>query len=155
MTPPVDPALSAIVLGFILGLQHATDPDHLVAVATIVTRERRFTDGALVGVLWGAGHMTTLTIVGAIIIGLKLTITPAVGSGLELVVAGMLILLGVLRLRDASALPGWVPLAVCRRMLPPAESVSFRVPAAEGAGTGEPRPRVRRRAAGGVRKGRR
>jgi len=97
----VDPALSAIFLGFVLGLQHATDPDHLVAVATIITRERRFTDGALVGVLWGAGHMTTLTVVGALIIGLKLTITPAVGSGLELAVAGMLILLGVLRLRDA------------------------------------------------------
>src|SRR5439155_8491457 len=97
----VDPALSAILLGFVLGLQDATDPDHLVAVATIITRERRFTDGALVGVLWGAGHMTTLTVVGALIIGLKLTITPAVGSGLELAVAGMLILLGVLRLRDA------------------------------------------------------
>ena len=97
----MDPALSAILLGFVLGLQHATDPDHLVAVATIITRERRFTDGALVGVLWGAGHMTTLTVVGALIIGLKLTITPAVGSGLELAVAGMLILLGVLRLRDA------------------------------------------------------
>src|SRR4030095_13396560 len=90
----VDPALSAIFLGFLLGLQHATDPDHLVAVATILTRERRFADGALIGVLWGAGHMTTLTIVGAIIIGLKLTIPPAVGGGLELVVAAMLIVLG-------------------------------------------------------------
>jgi ABC-type nickel/cobalt efflux system permease component RcnA len=89
------------MLGFVLGLQHATDPDHLVAVATIVTRERRFADGALVGILWGAGHMTTLTVAGAIIIGLKLTITPEVGSGLELLVAVMLILLGVLRLRDA------------------------------------------------------
>jgi high-affinity nickel-transport protein len=72
-----------------------------VAVATILTRERRFVDGAMIGVLWGAGHMTTLTIVGALIIGLKLTVTPAVGSGLELVVAAMLILLGILRLRDA------------------------------------------------------
>jgi len=72
-----------------------------VAVATILTRERRFVDGAMIGVLWGAGHMTTLTIVGALIIGLKLTITPAVGSGLELLVAAMLILLGALRLRDA------------------------------------------------------
>jgi high-affinity nickel-transport protein len=103
VTALVDPApLSAIVLGFLLGLQHATDPDHLVAVATILTRERRFADGAMIGVLWGAGHMTTLTIVGTIIIGLKLTITPAVGGGLELVVAAMLILLGVLRLRDAA-----------------------------------------------------
>lgn len=98
----MEPApLSAMLLGFLLGLQHATDPDHLVAVATILTRERRFTDGALIGVLWGAGHMTTLTIVGAIIIGLKLTISPAVGGSLELVVAAMLIVLGVLRLRDA------------------------------------------------------
>jgi ABC-type nickel/cobalt efflux system permease component RcnA len=102
VTALVEPApLSAIVLGFLLGLQHATDPDHLVAVATILTRERRFANGALIGVLWGAGHMTTLTIVGAIIIGLKLTITPAVGGRLELVVAAMLIVLGVLRLRDA------------------------------------------------------
>ena len=60
MTALVDPApISAILLGFLLGLQHATDPDHLVAVATILTRERRFMDGALIGVLWGAGHMTT------------------------------------------------------------------------------------------------
>jgi ABC-type nickel/cobalt efflux system permease component RcnA len=102
VTALVEPApLSAIVLGFLLGLQHATDPDHLVAVATILTRERRFANGALIGVLWGDGHMTTLTIVGAIIIGLKLTITPAVGGSLELVVAAMLIVLGVLRLRDA------------------------------------------------------
>src|SRR5206468_10984295 len=103
VTALVDPApISAILLGFLLGLQHATDPDHLVAVATILTRERRFIDGALIGVLWGAGHMTTLTIVGALIIGFKLTISPAVGGGLELAVAGMLILLGVLRLRDAA-----------------------------------------------------
>jgi high-affinity nickel-transport protein len=102
VTALVEPApLSAMLLGFLLGLQHATDPDHLVAVATILTRERRFADGALIGVLWGAGHMTTLTIVGAIIIGLKLTVTPAVGGSLELVVAAMLIVLGVLRLRDA------------------------------------------------------
>jgi len=102
VTAPVDAApLSAMLLGFLLGLQHATDPDHLVAVATILTRERRFTDGALIGVLWGAGHMTTLTIVGALIIGFKLTISPAVGSGLELAVAAMLIVLGLMRLRDA------------------------------------------------------
>jgi len=102
VTAPVDAApLSAMLLGFLLGLQHATDPDHLVAVATILTRERRFIDGALIGVLWGAGHMTTLTIVGALIIGFKLTISPAVGSGLELAVAAMLIVLGLMRLRDA------------------------------------------------------
>ena len=98
----MDPAVSAVLLGFVLGLQHATDPDHLVAVATIVTRERRFIDGALVGVLWGVGHMATLTVAGAVIVGSRLTISHELGIGLELLVAGMLILLGVLRLRDAA-----------------------------------------------------
>src|SRR5918994_387390 len=56
------------MLGFVLGVQHATDPDHLVAVATIVTRERRFADGALIGALWGLGHTVTLALAGAVII---------------------------------------------------------------------------------------
>lgn len=98
----MDPVLSAVLLGFLLGLQHATDPDHLVAVATIVTRERRFSDGAIVGVLWGTGHMATLTVAGALILSLKLTISPELGTGLELLVAAMLVALGALRLRDAA-----------------------------------------------------
>ena len=107
----MDPVLSAVVLGFVLGLQHATDPDHLVAVATIVTRERRFGDGALVGVLWGLGHMATLTAAGALIVGFRVTLGAGVASGLELGVAAMLILLGVLRLRDAARGFGAVHLA--------------------------------------------
>lgn len=95
------PVVSVAVLGFILGLQHATDPDHLVAVATIVTRERRFRDGALVGALWGLGHTLTLTAVGTLIVALNLTLQPAMGIGLELLVALMLVVLGTLRLRDA------------------------------------------------------
>jgi hypothetical protein len=98
----VDPVVSAVLLGFVLGLQHATDPDHLVAVATIVTRERRFADGALVGVLWGVGHMATFTLAGAVIVAFRLTLGAGLASGLELLVAAMLILLGVLRLRDAA-----------------------------------------------------
>ncbi|MGH7276800.1 MAG: high-affinity nickel-transport family protein [Candidatus Rokuibacteriota bacterium] len=98
----MDPVVSAVLLGFVLGLQHATDPDHLVAVATIVTRERRFADGALVGVLWGVGHMATLTLAGAVIVAFRFTISPEVGGGLELLVAGMLVLLGALRLREAA-----------------------------------------------------
>jgi hypothetical protein len=98
----VDPLASAVGLGFVLGVQHATDPDHLVAVATIVTRERRFADGALIGVLWGVGHMVTLALAGAAIVGLSVTIRPRVATGLELLVAAMLIALGILRLRDAA-----------------------------------------------------
>ncbi len=98
----MDPVVSAVLLGFVLGLQHATDPDHLVAVATIVTRERRFADGALVGVLWGVGHMATLTLAGALIVAFRLTLGPGVANGLELVVAAMLIVLGVWRLSEAA-----------------------------------------------------
>ena len=97
-----DPVLAAALLGFVLGIQHATDPDHLVAVATIVSRERRFSDGALVGVLWGIGHALTLGAAGALIIALGLRPAPGVATGLELLVAAMLVLLGVLRLRDAA-----------------------------------------------------
>jgi ABC-type nickel/cobalt efflux system permease component RcnA len=96
-----DPILSAVALGFVLGVQHATDPDHLVAVATIVSRERRFAEGALVGILWGIGHAVTLGAAGTVIIALGISLTGGVATGLELLVAAMLVLLGVLRLRDA------------------------------------------------------
>jgi high-affinity nickel-transport protein len=99
MTP--DPIGSAIALGFILGLQHATDADHLVAVATIVSRERRFAAGALIGALWGAGHAVTLTTAGALLIALDLRLPSRLSGALELVVAAMIVTLGVLRLRDA------------------------------------------------------
>ena len=94
--------MSAVLLGFVLGLQHASDPDHLVAVATIVTRERRFQEGALVGAAWGLGHMATVTVAVAIIVSLNMTLPARVTAGLELVGAGMLVLLGAWRLRDVA-----------------------------------------------------
>src|SRR5207237_1301431 len=97
----VDPVVAALLLGCLLGLQHATDPDHLVAVATIVTRERRFAAGARVGLLWGIGHTLTLAIAGMIVVALGRNVPGRVATGLELLVAAMLVPLGVLRLRDA------------------------------------------------------
>jgi high-affinity nickel permease len=97
----MDPVVSAVLLGFVLGLQHATDPDHLVAVATIVTRERRFAAGAHVGLLWGVGHTLTLAAAGTVVVAFNLTVSARLASGLELLVAAMLVILGALRLRDA------------------------------------------------------
>lgn len=94
-------AVSAVLLGFVLGLQHATDPDHLVAVATIVTRERRFRDGALVGALWGLGHTATLTVAGGLVVALGIRVPASVATGLDVLVAAMIVGLGVLRFRDA------------------------------------------------------
>jgi len=92
--------LSAVLLGFVLGLQHATDADHLVAVGTILTRARRFKDGAAVGLVWGLGHMLTLTLAGGVIVGLDLSLAPRLAAGVELLVAAMLVALGTVRLRD-------------------------------------------------------
>jgi hypothetical protein len=110
----VDPVLSAVLLGFLLGLQHATDPDHVVAVATIVTREHRFTDGARVGLLWGVGHMVTLGAAGTVLVALNLTVPVRVATGCELLVAVMLVTLGGLRLREA--IRGIVTVAPHRRV---------------------------------------
>jgi len=97
----MDPVVSAVLLGFVLGLQHATDPDHVVAVATIVTRERRFGAGARIGLFWGVGHTLTLVTVGTVVVALNAAVPGRLAAGLELVVAAMLIALGALRLREA------------------------------------------------------
>jgi high-affinity nickel-transport protein len=98
----VDPVLSAAALGFVLGLQHATDPDHVVAVATIVTRESGFVGGARVGLLWGLGHTVALAAAGGVVVALDLSVPVTVARGLELLVATMLVVLGALRLREAA-----------------------------------------------------
>lgn len=92
-------ALFAIVLlGFFLGMRHATDPDHVVAVTTIVSRERNLLHAAAIGALWGIGHTFTILLVGSAIILFRLTIPPRIGLSMELCVGLMLILLGALNL---------------------------------------------------------
>jgi high-affinity nickel-transport protein len=88
-------------LGFFLGMRHATDPDHVIAVSTIVSRERSILKAGLVGVLWGLGHTITIAAVGAAIILFGLVIPPRVGLTMEFSVGLMLILLGVLNLTGA------------------------------------------------------
>jgi hypothetical protein len=94
----MDSGLGAIALGFVFGLQHATDADHVVAVASIVSRTGRFASGALVGAFWGLGHTVTIAAAGAAIVLFNVTVTPRAGLSLELVVAFMLMVLGVSRI---------------------------------------------------------
>jgi ABC-type nickel/cobalt efflux system permease component RcnA len=93
--------LAAFGLGLLLGFQHALDPDHLIAVSTIVTEHKSFKWASLIGAFWGLGHTTTLFIVGLLVVGLRLTIPPRLAGGLELLVAAMLIVLGINVLRRA------------------------------------------------------
>lgn len=92
-------ALSAAVLGFLLGLKHATDADHVVAVTTIVSRERRFGRAARIGALWGLGHSVTVIAIGGAMVLFRLVMPPRLGLGLEFGVALMLIVLGFANLR--------------------------------------------------------
>jgi len=90
--------LPIIILGFFLGMRHATDPDHVIAVTTIVSRQRGIRQAALIGVLWGLGHTITILVVGSAITFFGLVIPPRVGLTMELSVGLMLILLGILNL---------------------------------------------------------
>lgn len=86
--------LSIIAIGFFLGMRHATDPDHVIAVTTIVHQHRKASRAALVGVVWGLGHTITIFVVGAAIILFNLVIPARVGLTMELCVGVMLIVLG-------------------------------------------------------------
>lgn len=90
--------LAILMVGFLLGMRHATDPDHVVAVSTIVSREQSLGKAGLIGALWGIGHTITIVLVGAAIILFHLTIPPRVGLTMEFAVGLMLILLGALNL---------------------------------------------------------
>jgi len=90
--------VSVILLGFFLGMRHATDADHVIAVTTIVSRQRSLTSAMAVGALWGIGHTLTILLVGGAIVLFGLVIPPRVGLTMELSVALMLILLGILTL---------------------------------------------------------
>ena len=94
--------LSIVVIGFFLGMRHATDPDHVIAVSTIVSRERALSRAALVGAFWGLGHTITIVLVGAAIILFNVVIPPRVGLTMEFAVGLMLILLGILNLTGVS-----------------------------------------------------
>lgn len=99
--------------GFLLGMRHATDADHVIAVTTILNRSRRFLDTTLIGALWGLGHTITVLIVGVLIIVFNVVIPPPVGLAMEFAVALMLIALGILNLTG-------ILRSVTERLTPPA-----------------------------------
>jgi high-affinity nickel permease len=90
--------LSIIALGFFLGMRHATDPDHVIAVTTIVLRYRKIGHAAMIGAFWGLGHTLTILLVGGGIIMFGWVIPTRVGLSMEFSVGLMLILLGILNL---------------------------------------------------------
>jgi ABC-type nickel/cobalt efflux system permease component RcnA len=92
-------SLSVLGLGFVLGLKHALDADHLVAVSTIVSERKGLVSASLVGALWGLGHTASLLIVGLLVILFHVQIPDRVAMGMEFAVAIMLVILGANLLR--------------------------------------------------------
>ena len=86
--------LSIIAVGFFLGMRHATDPDHVIAVTTIVSRQRNLLKAALTGMFWGIGHTFTILVVGTAIILFDVVIPARIGLSMEFSVGLMLIVLG-------------------------------------------------------------
>jgi high-affinity nickel permease len=92
---PVDGSLiTALGLGFVLGLGHALDADHVVAVSTLVSQGRGVLRSCLRGAYWGLGHTLALLSAGAAVFALKVQISPELEHGLETAVGAMLVLLG-------------------------------------------------------------
>ncbi len=90
---------SALAFGFVLGLKHAVEVDHLAAVSTIVTERKSLLSSVLVGGLWGLGHTISLVIAGVVIILLHVEISERIALALEFCVGLMLIALGANALR--------------------------------------------------------
>ena len=92
---------SILALGFFLGMRHATDSDHVIAVTTIVSRARSARAALWVGALWGLGHTATILTVGGSIVLFGWVIPPRLGLSMEMSVAIMLIVLGAMNLSGA------------------------------------------------------
>jgi ABC-type nickel/cobalt efflux system permease component RcnA len=91
MTPDV---WSVLVVGALLGLRHAFEPDHLAAVSTLATRQGRVWNAARLGLVWGLGHTVTVGVVVLIVIALGVRLPASLWSAAELAVAALLVLLG-------------------------------------------------------------
>jgi high-affinity nickel-transport protein len=87
ITPSI---VSFLSLGLLLGMRHATDADHVVAIATIVSREQSIAGSALIGAAWGVGHTITIVAVGTAIIVFGVIIPPRLGLSMEFAVGIML-----------------------------------------------------------------
>ncbi len=98
-------AIATLLTGFALGLKHATDADHVVAVSNLVSvsEKRTARDGCATGAWWGLGHLATMLAAGGVVVGLRVRVPTRVEWLLELGVACVLVWLGVNTVRKCLA----------------------------------------------------
>lgn len=98
--------LPALTLGFVLGMRHATDADHVAAISTIVTDGRGMRRAAQIGSAWGVGHSLSVLAVGGALVLFRVPMPARVALSLEFAVAIMLVALGVRSLRGSAPARG-------------------------------------------------
>ena len=86
---------SVLAIGFILGIKHAIEPDHVIAVSTIASKSKKLWHASLAGVFWGIGHTSTLFIIGILLILMKNDLSDKWSMSLEFLVGIMLFYLGM------------------------------------------------------------
>lgn len=90
------PLMPALGIAFVLGVRHACDPDHLVAVSSLVAADGGGVRGAsLLGAWWGAGHAATLLVIGVPLIALKAEMPRWLESGAETAIGLVIVVLAV------------------------------------------------------------
>jgi len=87
-------SVGGALLGLLVGLRHAFEPDHLTAVSTLVADAAGARRGALLGVIWGLGHTASLVLVGALLLATGAALPARAAAAFELAVALMLVVLG-------------------------------------------------------------
>jgi len=86
--------LTVLSIGFVIGIKHALEPDHVIAVSTIASHTKKLGKASLAGIFWGSGHTLTLLVVGMLLIFLKGAIPEKWAMSLEFIVGIMLVYLG-------------------------------------------------------------
>ncbi len=85
---------SALALGLVIGAQHAFEPDHVAAVATMLPGESSLRRAALRGAWWGLGHGTAIALIGVPLVLFGIRVPASLEGAAEFLVALMLVALG-------------------------------------------------------------
>lgn len=100
---PEQSAYAVLAIGFVFGLYHAIEADHLAAVSAIVSEHKNVLTASIIGGFWGVGHTISLFVVGALVIFVKVQISESTEGMLEGLVGIMLVLLGINAIRKIFA----------------------------------------------------
>jgi ABC-type nickel/cobalt efflux system permease component RcnA len=90
-----NPIVTLLFLGFALGIAHACDPDHLVAVGTLTAEARDARQASVLGLMWGVGHTIALVLIGTLVLNMKWTVPDQFSFLMEAIVGLIIIIFGV------------------------------------------------------------